>query len=95
MSLNCNFTQTPHDMPSSLDGGLGHLGHWPDNMPSGCMDSSDPFGHLGHLGHLSYLGLLGHLGYLGLLGHLGYLNILDPEPIDLPLHVFIQEEEDT
>jgi hypothetical protein len=27
MSLNCNLTQTPHDMPSSLDGGLSHLGH--------------------------------------------------------------------
>jgi hypothetical protein len=33
-------------------------------------------------------------GGLGHLGHLGYLNILDPEPIDIPLHVFIQEEED-
>jgi hypothetical protein len=70
-SLNCNFAQTPHDMPSSLDGGLGHLGHlgllgqWPDNMPSSCTDSLDPFGHLSHL---------------GLLGHLGYLNVLDPKP---------------
>jgi hypothetical protein len=32
--------------------------------------------------------------YLGLLSQLGYLNILDPKPIDIPLHVFIQEEED-
>jgi hypothetical protein len=85
-SLNCNLTQTPHDMPSGLDGGLSHLGHlghlsqWLNNMPSGCTDSLDPFGHLSHLGHL---------GYLGLLGHLGYLNVLDPEPIDLPLHMFI------
>jgi hypothetical protein len=28
-------------------------------------------------------------------GHLGYLNTLDLEPIDLPLHAFIEEEEDT
>jgi hypothetical protein len=63
-------------MPSSLDGGLGHLGQWPDNMPSSCTDYSDPFGHLGHLGHL------------------GYLNVLNPKPMDIPLHVFIQEEED-
>jgi hypothetical protein len=86
MSLNCNFAQTLHDMPSGLDGGLSHLGQQPDNMPSSCMDSSDPLGHLGHLGHLSYLGLLGHLGYL---------NALDPEPIDIPLYTFIQEEEDS
>jgi hypothetical protein len=79
-SLNCNFVQTLHDMPSGLDRGLGHLGHQLDNMPSSCSDSLDPFGHLGHLGHL---------GYPGLLGHLGYLNILDPKPIDIPLHVFI------
>jgi hypothetical protein len=70
-------------MPSSLDGGLSHLGHLshlgqrPDNMPSGCTDSSDP------------------LGYLSLLGHLSYLNVLDPKPIDIPLHMFIQEEEDS
>jgi hypothetical protein len=82
MSLNCNFAQTLHDMHSGLDRGLGHLGHlghlgqWLDNMPSGCMDSSDPFSHLGHLSHL------------------GYLNVLNPKPIDLSLHTFIQEEED-
>jgi hypothetical protein len=29
------------------------------------------------------------------LGHLGYLNILDPEPIDIPLHAFIEEEGST
>jgi hypothetical protein len=83
--LNCNLAQTPHDMPSGLDGGLSHLSYWPDDMPSSHLDPLDPFGYLGHLGHL---------GYLGLLGHLGYLNILDPEPIDIPLHIFIQEEED-
>jgi hypothetical protein len=73
-------------MPSGLDEDLGLLGYWPDDMPSGHPDSSDSFGYLGHLGHL---------GYPSLLGHLGYLNVLDPEPIDLPLHMFIQEEEDT
>jgi hypothetical protein len=76
MSLNCNFAQTPHDMPSGLNGGLNHLSQWPDNMPSGCTDFSDSFSHLSHLGHLSYL------------------NVLNPKPIDIPLHVFIQEEED-
>jgi hypothetical protein len=85
-SLNCNFAQTLHDMPSGLDGGLGHLGHWLVNMPSSCSDSSDPLSHLSHLSHL---------GYPSLLGHLGYLNILDPKPIDIPLYTFIQKEEDT
>jgi hypothetical protein len=32
-SLNCNLTLTPHDMPSGLAEGLGHLGHHPDDMP--------------------------------------------------------------
>jgi hypothetical protein len=86
MLLNCNLAQTPHDMPSSLDGGLSHLGHQPDNMPSGYSDSSDLFSHLGHLSHL---------GYPGLLGHLGYLNVLNPEPLDIPLYVFIEEEGST
>jgi hypothetical protein len=53
-------------------------------MPSGPPDT-----HSEHIGHL------GHLGYLGLLGHLGYLNTLDPAPIDIPLHVFIEEEGST
>jgi Integrase zinc binding domain/Chromo (CHRromatin Organisation MOdifier) domain len=101
-SLNCNFAQTPHDMPSGLAGGLGHLGTHPDDMPSGHPDLTDTLGyrledmpsgppdtHSEHVGHL------GHLGYLGLLGQLGYLNVLDPEHIDLPLHTFIEEEEDT
>jgi hypothetical protein len=44
------------------------------------MPSSPPDIHSKHVGHL---------------GHLGYLNTLDPEPIDLPLHAFIEEEEDT
>ena len=70
-------------MPSSHVGHLGHLsilGYWPDNIPSSCLDSLDPFGHFG---------LLGHLGYLGTIGN---LNTLDPEPIDAPLHMFIEEE---
>jgi hypothetical protein len=53
-------------------------------MPSGPPDT-----------HSEHVGLLGHLGYLGLLGHLGYLNTLDPAPIDIPLHVFIEEEGST
>ena len=73
-------------MPSSLDGDLGLLGYWPDDMPSSHPDPWDPFGYLGHLGHL---------GYLSLLSHLGYLNALDPEPIDIPLHMFIEEEGST
>jgi hypothetical protein len=102
-SLNCNFAQTPHDMPSGLAGALGHLGTHPDDMPSGHPDLTDILGyrpedmpsgppdyHSKHVGHL------GHLGYLGLLGHLGYLNTLDPEPIeDIPLHAFIEEEGST
>jgi hypothetical protein len=89
-------------MPSGLAEGLGHLRHPPDDMPSSHPDTSDIFGyrledmpsgppdyHLEHLGHL------GHLGYLGLLSHLGYLNVLDPEPIDIPLHAFIEEEGST
>jgi hypothetical protein len=39
---------------------------------------------------LDPLGLLSHLGYLGIIGN---LNTLDPEPIDAPLHTFIEEEE--
>jgi hypothetical protein len=102
MSLNCNLALTSHDMPSGLAEGLGHLGHHPDDMPSGHLDTSDTLGywpedmpsgppeyHSEHLGHL------GHLGYLGLLSHLGYLNVLDPKPIDIPLHVFIEEEGST
>jgi hypothetical protein len=108
MSLNCNLAQTSYDMPSGLAKGLGHLGHlsllgqWPDDMPSGHPDSSNTLGYWpddmpsGHPdSHSEHLGHLGHLSYLGLLGHLGYLNVLDPEPIDIPLHAFIQEEEDT
>jgi hypothetical protein len=121
MLLNCNFALTPHDMPSGLAGGLGHLGHLLDDMPSGHPDTTDllgywpddmPSGHPDYhsdlLGyqledmpsgpldyHSEHLGHLGHLGYLGLLGHLGYLNILDPKPIDIPLHTFIEEEGST
>jgi hypothetical protein len=83
-------------MPSGLAGGLGHLGTHPDDMPSGHPDLTDtlsyrpedmPSGppdiHSEHVGHLS------------LLGHLGYLNTLDLEPIDIPLHAFIEEEGST
>ena len=70
-------------MPSGLDEDLGLLSYWLNDMPSGHPDPLDPFGHLRHLGHL---------GYLSLLGHLGYLNVLDPKPIDVPLHTFIEEE---
>jgi hypothetical protein len=84
-------------MPSGLDEDLSLLGYWPDDMPSGHPYSLNSFSYLGHLSHLGYLGHLshlGHLGYPGLLSHLGYLNVLDPGPIDIPLHTFIQEEED-
>src|SRR5580693_7252420 len=84
----------PDDMPSGHpDYHSDLLGYRPEDMPSGPPDYHSE--HLGHLGHLGYLGLLGHLSYLGLLGHLGYLNILDPEPIDVPLHAFIEEEGST
>jgi hypothetical protein len=73
-------------MPSGLDKDLGLLSYWPDDMPSGHPDSLDSFSYLSHLSHLSYLGLLGHLGYL---------NVLNPEPTDLPLHTFIEEEGST
>jgi hypothetical protein len=102
MLLNCNLALTPHDMPSGLAGGLSHLGTHLDDMPSGHPDLTDTLGyrledmpsgppdyHSEHVGHL------GHLGYLGLLSHLGYLNTLDPEPIDIPLHAFIEEEGST
>src|SRR5580693_7537355 len=85
-SLNCNLTQTTHDMPSGHNEHLGHLrtqmddmpsGHldtpfsyWPDDMPSSHPDS---FRHFGHLGHLRHPGLLGHLGYLGTIGNLNTL----------------------
>ena len=80
-------------MPSGLAGGLGHLGTHPDDMPSGHPDLTDTLGYRPEdmpSGPLDY-----HLEHLGLLGHLGYLNILDPEPIDIPLHVFIEEEGST
>jgi hypothetical protein len=59
MSLNCNLTQTLHDMPS------GHpdtfLSYWLDHMPSG---HSDSFRHFGLLGHLGYLGTISNLNTL-------------------------------
>jgi hypothetical protein len=93
MSLNCNLTLTSHDMPSGLAEGLGHLGHPPDDMPSGHPDTSDIFGYWPEdmpSGPPDY-----HSEHLGHLGHLGYLNVLDPEPIDIPLHTFIEEEGST
>jgi hypothetical protein len=83
-------------MPSGLAEGLGHLGHHPDDMPSGHLDTSDLLSYRPDdmpSGHPEYHSE--HLGHLGLLGHLGYLNVLDPEPIDIPLHAFIEEEGST
>jgi hypothetical protein len=101
-SLNCNLALTSHDMPSGLAEGLGHLGTHPDDMPSSHLDLTDTLDYWPedmpsgppdiHSEHVSHLG---HPGYLGLLGHLGYLNTLDPEPIDIPLHAFIEEEGST
>jgi hypothetical protein len=101
-TLNCNLAQTMHDMPSSHDGHLGHLGNWTDDMPSGHLNTllsywlddmpsghPDYFGHLGLLGHLGHPSLLGHLSYLSTIGNLNTLNL---EPIDGPLHAFIEEE---
>ena len=90
-------------MPSGYPDTSDLLSYRPDDMPSGHPDyhsdllnyrledmpSGPPDYHSEHLGHL------GHLGYLGLLGHLGYLNVLNPEPIDIPLHAFIEEEGST
>jgi hypothetical protein len=83
-------------MPSGLAGGLGHLGHLPDDMPSGHPDTLDLLGYRPDdmpSGHPDYHSE--HLGHLSLLGHLGYLNVLDPEPIDIPLQAFIEEEGST
>jgi hypothetical protein len=62
-------------------------------MPSGHPDTSDIFGYWPEdmpSGPPDY-----HSEHLGHLGHLGYLNVLDPEPIDIPLHTFIEEEGST
>ena len=91
-----------HDMPSGHDGHLGHLGTQMDDMPSSHLDTLlgywlndmpsshlDYFGHFGLLGLLRHPGLLGHPSYLSTIGN---LDTLDPEPIDVPLHEFIEEE---
>jgi hypothetical protein len=72
--LNCNLTQTSHDMPSghvrhlSHLRHLGHLGHWTYcGMPSG-----------------PYI-ILGHLGHLGDLGNISDLNPLNPSTLNLTL----------
>jgi hypothetical protein len=80
-------------MPSGLAEGLGHLGHHPDDMPSGHPDTLDTLGYRPEdmpSGPPDY-----HSEHLGHLGHLGYLNVLDPKPIDIPLHAFIEEEGST
>jgi hypothetical protein len=101
-SLNCNFAQTLHDMPSSHVEHVGHLSTQMDDMPSSNPDTLlsywlddmpsshlDYFGHFDLLSHLGHPDLLGHLSYLSTIGN---LNTLNPEPIDAPLHTFIEEE---
>jgi hypothetical protein len=80
-------------MPSSLAGGLGHPGTHPDDMPSGHPDLTDTLGYWPEDMCSSPPDI--HLEHVGHLGHLGYLNTLDPEPIDIPLHAFIEEEGST
>jgi hypothetical protein len=77
MTLNCNLTQTLHDMPSGHVGHLGLLGllgHWTySGMPS------SPYVILGHLGQLRHPGHLGHLGHLS---NISDLDPLDPSPLN-------------
>jgi hypothetical protein len=95
MTLNCNLTQTSHDMPSSHVRHLGHLGHlrhlghWTYcGMPSG------PYVILGHLGHPGHLSHLGHLGNTGDLDPLDP-STLDPTPTDSLPGAFITEMDPT
>jgi hypothetical protein len=98
MTLNCNLTQTLHDMPSSHVGHLGHLGllghlgHWTYcGMPSG------PYVILRHLGQLRHPGHLGHLSHLGNIGDLNPLDpfTLNPTPTDSLPGAFITEMDPT
>jgi hypothetical protein len=89
--LNCNLTQTSHDMPSGHVGHLSHLGHlrhW-----TYCGMPSSPYVILGHLGQLGHPGHLGHLGHLSNIGDLDPLDpsTLDPAPTDSLLGAFIIE----
>jgi hypothetical protein len=77
-------------MPSSLDKNLGLLGYWPDDMPSSHLD---PWTLLGILAILAILDTLAFLAISVTLTPLGNLNALNPEPIDLPLHMLIEEED--
>jgi hypothetical protein len=94
-TLNCNLTQTLHDMPSSHVrhvGHLGHLGHWMYcGMPSG------PYVILRHLRQLGHPGHLGHLSHLGNIGDLDPLNpyTVDPAPTDSLPGAFITETDPT
>jgi hypothetical protein len=86
-TLNCNLTQTLHDMPSSHVRHLRHLRHWMYcGMPSG------PYVILGHLGQLRHPGHLGHLGHLS---NIGDLDPLDPTPTDSLPEAFITEMDPT
>jgi hypothetical protein len=65
-------------------------------MPSGHSDLMDTLGYWPEDMPSGPLDIHSeHVGHLGLLGHLGYLNTLDPKPIDIPLHAFIEEEGST
>jgi hypothetical protein len=95
MTLNCNLTQTSHDMPSGHVGHLSHLellGHWTySGMPS------SPYIILGHLGQLEHPSHLGHLGHLSNIGDLNPLNPspLNPAPTDSLPEAFITEMDPT
>jgi hypothetical protein len=84
----------PDDMPSGHPDTSDLLGYRPDDMPSGHPDyHSDLLGYQPEdmpSGPPEY-----HSEHLGHLGHLSYLNVLDPKPIDIPLHAFIEEEGST
>jgi hypothetical protein len=84
-TLNCNLTQTSHDMPSSHVRHLSHLRlleHWMYcGMPSG------PYIILGHPSHLSHLGHLSNIGDLDPLDP----SPLDPTPTDSLQRAFITE----
>jgi hypothetical protein len=91
MTLNCNLTQTSHDMPSSHVRHLSHLGHlrhW-----TYCGMPSSPYVILRHLRQLGHPSHLGHLGHLSNICDLDPLNPspLDPAPTDSLPGAFITE----